>query len=269
MTVTGQAPARRLEGKRVLLVGGGQSAGQGVGIGRATALLYARHGAELVLVDRNEAAVQETRKMIEAEGGTASVILADVRSDDDCARMVRSAQGALGRIDVLFDGIGRQGRGTVDETTPELWDEVIGLNLTAMWLVVRHVLPVMQAQRAGSIVLVSSISAVRGGTAAAYGVSKAAVNRLAAAVAASAAQFDVRANAIMPGLLDTPMAIDGIVTAGGPSREDIVAQRQATVPMSIVGNAWDVAWAALYFASDESRYVSGQCLAVDAARTVS
>ena len=117
--------------------------------------------------------------------------------------------------------------------------------------------------------LVSSISAVRGGAAAAYGVSKAAVNRLAVAVAASAARFDVRANAIMPGLLDTPMAIDGIVTADGPSREDVVAQRQATVPMSIVGTAWDVAWAALYFASDESRYVSGQCLAVDAARTVS
>jgi NAD(P)-dependent dehydrogenase (short-subunit alcohol dehydrogenase family) len=259
----------RLAGKRAVVVGAGQTRGVSVGIGRATALLFAREGATVLLVDRDEQSVNETRSMIEAEGGSATVHLADVRREDACRALASAAEAELGAIDVLYDGVGRQGMGQPDKATADLWDAVMELNLKSMWLVAKHAVPLMRRQRSGSIVLVSSISAVRGSAATPYGVSKAGVNRLAIALASAYAEFDIRANAIMPGLMDTPMAIDATLQERGMSREQLIAERQATVPMSYVGTAWDVAYAALYLASDEARYVSGQCIAVDGGRTVS
>lgn len=259
----------RLAGKRAVVVGAGQTPGVGIGVGRATAILFAREGADLMLVDRNEQSVGETRAMIEAEGGNARVHLADVQREADCRGLAAACESSLGGIDVLFDSVARQGVGRPDETSADLWDAVMDLNLKSMWLVVKHAIPVMRRQRSGSIVLVSSSGAMRGHAAMSYNISKAGVNRLVLALASAYAEFDIRANAIMPGLMDTPHAIDATLAERGMSRDQLIAERQAGVPMSYVGTAWDVAYAALYLASDEARYVSGQCLAVDGARSVS
>lgn len=257
----------RLAGKRVVVVGGGQTPGASVGIGRASALLFAREGATVLLVDRDRESVEETKSMIEQEGGKARVHLADVTREPECRDLASAAADRLGGVDVLFDGIGRHGLGRPADVEEELWDAVMELNLKSMWLVTKHFLPIMQRQRSGSIILIASISALKGGLATPYGIAKAGVVRLTTALAAAYAEFDVRANTILPGLVDTPMAIDGTLAGRGMSREQVIAERQKTVPMSFVGTAWDVASAALYFASDESRYVSGQALVVDGGRT--
>ena len=170
-----------------------------------------------------------------------------------------------GSAAVRQNGVGILGPGLVAEVSEELWDTVIDTNLKAMWLVAKHVLPIMVEQRGGSFVAVSSIGAERGGTSAAYGVSKAGVSRLVKSIAATYGQYNIRANAILPGLIDTPMAIDGAVAGTDASRDELSRQREARVPMAYKGLATDVAYAALFFASDESRYVSGACLPVDGA----
>jgi NAD(P)-dependent dehydrogenase (short-subunit alcohol dehydrogenase family) len=264
--MSGGSPGR-LHGKAVVAVGAGQTAGASIGIGRAGALLFARHGARLLLVDRDEASVTETRQMIEDEGGEAHIHLADIRKDADCAAVAAEARSRLGGVDVLYNSVGVHGMGKAADITEDQWDSVLDINLRAQWLVCRHVLPIMQEQRSGSIVLISSIAAARGQAGVAYSVSKAGVNRLAMSIAVGYAEYDIRANAIMPGLVDTPMAIDSRLHDGSISRADVAAQRASTVPLSAVGTAWDVAHAALYFASEESRYVTGQCLAVDGGRS--
>lgn len=264
----------RLTGKRVVVIGGGQTPGQSVGIGRAAALVFAREGATILLVDRDEVSVTETRRMILDAGGTASVHLADITREDECRGIAAAAVRALGGVDVLYNSVGILGPGTPAELSEELWDRVMDVNLKAMWLVDKHILPIMQKQRAGSVIHISSIAAERdgglaGGLATAYAISKAGVNRLTVAVASASAGFNVRANAIEPGLVDTPMAIDATLESRGVSRENVIAERQSTVPMSFLGTAFDIAYAALFFASDESRYVSGQVIAVDGARGTS
>jgi NAD(P)-dependent dehydrogenase (short-subunit alcohol dehydrogenase family) len=270
--MTSDLRAGRLSGKRAVVIGAGQTPGVSTGIGRATALVFAREGATVLLIDRDEASAQETKSLIEAEGGSASVFLADVTDEKACAAIAAAALERLSGVDVLFDGIGILGLGRPHEVSEELWDRVFDVNLKAKWLVTKHIAPIMVKQRSGSIVYVSSIAARRDGAlrgiSTPYAVSKAGVDRLAVAVAAAYAEYDVRANTILPGLVDTPMAIDATL-ASGASRADVVAERLETVPMSFTADAFDVAYAALYFASDESRYVSGQCLAVDGARGAS
>ena len=255
----------RLEGKRVVLVGAGQSPGATMGIGRATALLFARQSARLLLVDRDPAGAAETVAMMEPGAEEVSVLEADITRTRDCEQLAETALSRLGGVDVLFNSVGILGPGLAGEVSEETWDNVIETNLKAMWLLAKHVLPIMVEQRGGSIVAVSSIGAERGGTSAAYGISKAGVSRLVKSIAATYGQYDIRANAILPGLIDTPMAIDSAVAGTGTSREDLARQREARVPMAYKGSAADVAYAALFFASDESRYVSGACLPVDGA----
>lgn len=255
----------RLEGKRVVLVGAGQSPGRSVGIGRSTALLFAREGAELLLVDRDRDSAEETRARIVEAGGQAVVHVADITDARDCADLADTARSELGGVDVVFNSVGIVGAGAVVEVEETVWDMVIETNLKSMWLVAAHLLPVMVEARGGSFIAVSSIAAERGGNAAAYAVSKAGVNRLVRAIAQQYARYEIRANAIMPGLIDTPMAIDAAAETMGISREELAAKRDAMVPMSYKGSPDDVAYAALFFASDESRYVSGACLPVDGA----
>ena len=255
----------RLEGKRVVLVGAGQTPGRTMGIGRATALLFAREGAELLLVDRDPEGAQETQTLIEAGDGRSTVHRADITKAEDCTAMAEAARSELGGVDVVFNSVGVVGPGSVTEVGEDVWDAVIETNLKSMWLVAAHLLPLMVEQRGGSFIGVSSIAAQRGGNAAAYGVSKAGVNRLVRAIAQQYAKYDIRANAIMPGLIDTPMAIDSAVAQTETARQDLVDKREAMVPMTYKGTARDVAYAALFFASDESRYVSGTCLPVDGA----
>jgi NAD(P)-dependent dehydrogenase (short-subunit alcohol dehydrogenase family) len=255
----------RLAGKRAVLIGAGQSPGQSVGIGRSTALLFAREGAELLLVDKDRAGVDETRAQIIAAGGRATVHVADITDAASCARMADAAQSELGGVDVVFNSVGIVGSGSVTEVEEIVWDSVIETNLKSMWLVAAHLLPAMVEVRGGSFIAVSSIAAERGGNATAYAVSKAGINRLVRSIAQQYAQFDIRANAIMPGLIDTPMAIDLAAIEMGISRDELAAKRDAMVPMTYKGSPDDIAYAALFFASDESRYVSGTCLPVDGA----
>ena len=259
--------AKRLEGKRVVLVGSGQQPGLTTGIGRAIALLFAEHGAALILVDKAGAAARETKAIIDSDGGRATVYVADATDARACAELARYAQSELDGVDVLVNSVGILGNGTALEASEELWDRVLDTNLKSMWLTSRAFLPLMISQGGGSIVNVSSIGAL-GGPNLVYGVSKAGVNRLTISLAAAYARHNIRANAVLPGLLDTPMAIEGgLATRGLPAaeREAFVAQRDAAVPMAYKGEARDVAHAVLFFASDESRYVSGALLPVDGA----
>jgi NAD(P)-dependent dehydrogenase (short-subunit alcohol dehydrogenase family) len=263
--------ARRLEGKRVVLVGSGQRPGLTTGIGRAIALLFAEHGAVLVLVDKAEGAARETMAMIDGHGGCATVYAADVTGAQACAELAQYAQSELGGVDVLVNSVGILGNGTALDATEELWDQVLKTNLKSMWLTARAFLPLMISQGGGSIVNVSSIGAL-GGPNLVYGVSKAGVNRLTISLVAAYARHNIRANAVLPGLLDTPMAIEGgLATRGLPpaEREAFVARRDAAVPMAYKGSARDVAQAVLFFASDDSRYVSGTLLPVDGALVAS
>ena len=255
----------RLAGTRAVVVGAGQTAGASIGIGRATALLLCREGARVLLVDRDRESVEETLSMIVEDGGDAALHIADITRESDCAAVAVAAQERIGGVDVLFNGVGIHGPGAATDVAEELWDEVLDTNLKAMWLTVKHVLPLMIRQRRGSIINVSSIGSLCGGTALPYGVSKAGVNRLTIALAAHYAEYDIRANVIAPGLLDTPMAIEGATDRLGITREEYIARRAVKTPMTYKGSAWDVAQAALFFASDESRFVSGNLLTVDGA----
>jgi NAD(P)-dependent dehydrogenase (short-subunit alcohol dehydrogenase family) len=252
----------RLHDKRVVVVGSGQRPGVTTGIGRATALLFAEEGARLLLVDKDPVGAEETARLVGEAGGQAEVHLADIRHEADCVGLVARAETVLGGVDVLFYGVGVLGPGPVLAGSTDAWDDVIETNLKAAWLVARAVLPMMVVQGSGSLVYISSIAAISGSNAI-YGISKDGVNRLVTAIAAGYAEHDVRANAVMPGLIDTPMAIEGNLERTGGTREDLVARRDAVVPLRYKGTARDVAYAALYFASDESRYVTGTSLLVD------
>jgi NAD(P)-dependent dehydrogenase (short-subunit alcohol dehydrogenase family) len=255
----------RLAGKTAIVVGAGQSAGETMGNGRATALLFAREGARLLLVDRDEATVTETRERIVAAGGDAEVHVADITSEEQCAGLAAAGRAHLGRIDVLHNNVGiGAGDSYPSKLEAEVWDRILDVNLRAMWLTCKHVLPIMREQGSGSIVNISSLAAIGGAPRlTAYKVSKAGVNALTQTMAVAHAAHGIRVNAIAPGLIDTPMAVDSAAQTMGRSREDLAAARAKRVPTGRQGSAWDVAYAALYLASDESQFVSGIVLPVD------
>lgn len=257
----------RLEGKTAVVVGAGQTRGATLGNGRATALLFAREGARVVLVDRDADSVEETRAMIAGEGGTADVVVLDIASSADAGTaLVEQSLGLLGgRIDVLHNNVGiAMGDGTPASLVEESWDRIVDVNLKAMWRTCKAVVPVMRDQRAGAIVCVSSVAAVAAaGSLTAYKISKAGVNALTQNLAVTNARHGVRVNAIMPGLIDTPMAVDAAAPVFGISREQLAAERAKRVPLGRQGTAWDVAHAALFLASDDARFITGVVLPVD------
>ncbi|MFZ0668420.1 MAG: SDR family NAD(P)-dependent oxidoreductase [Acidimicrobiales bacterium] len=253
----------RLEGKRAVVVGAGQSPGVGaLGIGRATALLFAREGAELILVDRDESEVRVTQKMIQEEGGRAEVHIADITEESGCQSIGEAAAGF--GVDVLQNTVGILSSEDLVDLTEERWDLVMDTNLKSAWMTCKFVLPAMRAQGWGSVINMSSLAGF-GGSLTAYAISKAGMNHLTTALAGSNARYGIRVNAIMPGFIDTPMGVDANATRLGKPREQLAEERAAQCPMGYQGDAWDVAYASLYFAADESRYVSGTCLAVDGA----
>lgn len=257
----------RLAGKTAVVVGAGQTAGETIGNGRATAMLFAREGARVLLVDRDRDSVQETLDRIEQEApGSAATFVADITDEDQCRAIVDHALDRFdGRIDVLHNNVGiGAGDGGPTSLDAVAWDRIIDVNLKAMWLTCKHVVPVMREQHAGAIVNISSIAAVAGvGNLTAYKISKAGVNALTQALAVTNARFGIRANAIMPGLIDTPMAVDATARARGVAREDVAAARAHIVPLGHQGTAWDVAHAALFLASDEAAFITGVVLPVD------
>jgi NAD(P)-dependent dehydrogenase (short-subunit alcohol dehydrogenase family) len=263
--VAPEVRAGRLDGKTAVVVGAGQTAGETIGNGRATALLFAREGARLLLVDRDEASVTATRDEILGEGGTAEIHLADVNDEQACVDLVARAVSTLGRIDVLHNNVGiGAGDGRPVDVDARAWDRILDVNLKAMWLTCKHVVPVMRDQGGGAIVNISSLAAVAAAsTLTAYKISKAGVNALTQTLAVAHAADGIRVNAIMPGLIDTPMAVDAAARATGRPREQLAAARARHVPLGHQGSAWDVAHAALFLASDDAAFITGVALAVD------
>ncbi len=255
----------RLTGKTAVVVGAGQTAGETIGNGRATAVLFAREGAKVLLVDRDEASVEETARRIAVDGGEAVVHVCDIGSAADCEALPEAAIGALGRIDVLHNNVGI-GAGDASPTRVEedVWDRILDVNLKAMWRTCKYIVPVMREQRSGAIVNISSIAAVAAATTlTAYKISKAGVNALTQSLTMTNARYGIRVNAIMPGLIDTPMAVDAGARARGATREEMATARASSVPLGRQGSAWDVAHAALFLASEDARFITGAILPVD------
>lgn len=255
----------RLRGKTALVVGAGQQPGETMGNGRATALRFAQEGARVLCIDLMLERAQETVDQISREGGEAHAFGVDVTDEAACRSVAETAQRRFGRIDILHNNVGRsQGDGGTTELDADMWDEIMTLNVKTMFLMCKHVLPIMREQGAGAIVNVSSTSSIAARQTAIYKTSKGAVNTFTQHIAWENARFGIRANAILPGLLDTPMAIERRSREQGVDRDAIREARAKLVPLqTCVGNAWDVANAALFLASDEARYITGVLLPVD------
>jgi len=257
--------AGRLEGKVAVVVGAGQTPGATIGNGRATAVLFAREGARVVAVDRDETSLDETVAMIETEGGTVAAVRADATDERACRELVEACLDLHGRIDVLHNNVGIGGGDAGPAHIGEAeWDRILAVNLKSVIFPCKYALPPMREQRSGSIVNISSIAAVCSTGIVAYKASKAGVNAYTQSLAIGNAKYGIRANVIMPGLMNTPMAIEGISEARGVPREELIRQRDAQVPLGgRMGSAWDVAHAALFLASDEARFITGVMLPVD------
>jgi NAD(P)-dependent dehydrogenase (short-subunit alcohol dehydrogenase family) len=255
----------RLQDKVAIVVGAGQSPGQTIGNGRATAILFAREGARLMLVDRRLASAQETLALVEKEGGQGFAFEADVTSEADCARFAQKCLETWGHIDVLHNnvGIGERGKGFLD--IPEAdWQRFMEVNLKGMYLSCKAVMPHMLHRGSGVVINISSIASLMTTGALAYKSSKAGVNALTQGLALEAAPYGVRVNAILPGLMETPMAIEGRMQAYGQTRGEVSQPRHARVPLKGgMGSGWDVAHAAVFLASEEARFITGVLLAVD------
>jgi len=258
--------AHRLQNKIAIIVGAGQTPGDTIGNGRAMAILFAREGAEVMLVDRRPESAEETRKMIEAErGGTAFVFEADITGTEDCKNIADACVDRYGRIDILVNNAGTgRGDGGAVKLSEDAWDTIFNLNLKAMYRTCKYVLPVMEAQQSGVIINISSIAAICAARMLAYKTSKAGVNALTHMIAMTYAKKGIRCNAVMPGLMETPMAIEGISAATGIEKAELIKQRGAAVPLKGgMGTAWDTAYAALFLASDEAKFITSVMLPVD------
>jgi NAD(P)-dependent dehydrogenase (short-subunit alcohol dehydrogenase family) len=262
----------RLEDKAAIVVGAGQTPGATIGNGRATAVLFAREGARVLAVDRDLASAEETVAMIREEGGEAVAFRADVTDEDEVRGAIDACVRRWGSIDVLHNNVGISlagGDAVVTEITTEAFDHLVAVNLRGMVLTCKHALPVMREQSSGSIVNISSAAAWAAYPLVGYKTTKAGVIALTRQLAISNARYGVRANVILPGLMDTPMAIEPRVAASGRSREEVVAERDARVPLRAkMGTAWDVAYAALFLASDEARFITGAALPVDGGTSI-
>jgi NAD(P)-dependent dehydrogenase (short-subunit alcohol dehydrogenase family) len=261
----------RLKGKVAMVVGAG-SIGPGWGNGKATAVTFAREGAQVFCVDRNAAAAEETVNIIKGEGGRAAAFTADVSRASEVEAMVEACLKTFGRIDVLDNNVGIAEMGSVVEVTETEWDRVFAVNLKSAYLAMKHVIPVMVKQGGGSIINISSIASIRhvGISYVSYGTSKAAMNQMTRTTAVEFAPKHVRVNAILPGLMKTPMVEHSAGLAASYAKGDVEAMwraRNAQVPMGHMGEAWDVANAALFLASDEARYITGIELVVDGGLT--
>ncbi len=251
---------------RIAIVNGAGSVGPGWGNGKATAVLFAREGASVFAVDINLSAAEETRQIIEDEGGRCASWQADVSQAGEVQALVDACVAKFGRVDILHNNVGILKVGGPVELAEEQWDRALDVNVKSMFLACKYVLPIMERQGKGAIVNVSSIAAIRhlGYDAVSYNASKGAVDSLTQHIAGQYADRGIRANCIQPGFLNTPMIVEPLRNSYGPGGVgEMVRKRDAMVPMGKMGDAWDVAYAALFLASDEAKYITGAKLVVD------
>jgi NAD(P)-dependent dehydrogenase (short-subunit alcohol dehydrogenase family) len=262
--------AGRMQDKVAIVVGAGSS-GPGWGNGKATAVLMAREGARVLCVDRNPEAAKETAGIVAGEGGAAAAHAADVTDAGQIDALVEACLERFGRIDVLHNNVGIVEVGGPVEASLESWNRVMEVNLTSMFLTCKRVLPVMERQfeetgRGGAIVNIASIAGIRwvGIPYVAYSASKAGVIQFTRAVALQYAKKGIRANSVLPGLMNTPMIREPLkdVYAAGDI-DKMIALRDAQCPIGKMGDAWDVAYASLFLASDEAKYVTATEIVVD------
>ena len=258
----------RLADKVAVVVGAGQAPGDTIGNGRATALLFAREGARVIAVDRDRASAAETVRRIDEELGSSSGAIAfeaDATTEDDVRALVGEVVARFTRIDVLHNNVGIGPRDAPPHRIElDAWDRILEVNLKSAVVPCKHVVPIMREQGAGAIVTISSIAAVCATPTVAYKASKAALNAYNQSLAIGNAKYGIRANVIMPGLMETPMAVEGLSTSLGIDKQALIERRNAQVPLrGKMGTAWDVAHAALFLASDEARFITGAVLPVD------
>lgn len=249
--------------EKVAIVTGAGSRGVGTGNGRAVAILFAREGAKVLCTDLVGERAEETSATIRSEGGESSALQVDVTSKADCERMVAAAVDRYGRLDILHNNVGIDSGATIQAITEDEWDRVLAVNLKSMLLATQAAVPHLEAAGGGSVINISSIASMRlaglGGTA--YMASKAGVNGLTMSLAGQLAESRIRVNAIAPGLVYGPIVFERITP-------EVRERRRLAGLIKDEGTPWDVAWAAVYLASDESRWVTGQVIVVDGGTTI-
>jgi NAD(P)-dependent dehydrogenase (short-subunit alcohol dehydrogenase family) len=257
----------RLDGKVAIVIGAGQSPGEGLGNGRASAIRFAQEGAKILAVDRNMEGAQETAGIVKKEGAECLAFRADVTEEATLAAAIDFALQRWGRIDILHNNVGVSvsgGDAPLQDLAEETFDRINAINLRGTIMACKHAIPIMRGQRCGAIINISSIAAWADYPLVVYKASKAAMIAFTQQLAIQNAAYGVRANVILPGLMNTPMAVDTRAKATGRNRETIAAERDKQVPLrGKMGTAWDVANAALFLASDEANFITGVALPVD------
>jgi NAD(P)-dependent dehydrogenase (short-subunit alcohol dehydrogenase family) len=267
----GWTPSKRLDGKVAVVFGAGQSPGEGLGNGRAAAIRFAREGARVLAVNRSIESAEETAEMIRKEGADALAFKADITSEADIIAAIGEAKRRWGSLDVLHNNVGVSlGGGDSDlmEITEERFDNIYRTNLRGTAFTCKHALAIMREQRSGAIINVSSAAAVGLYPYVAYKATKAGVNAMTEQLALQNAKYGIRVNAIMPGLIDTPMAVETRSRKFNKSRDEVMAERNAKIPLGYPGTGWDVANLALFLASEESAFITGVCIMVDGGRVL-
>ncbi|CAN7339743.1 SDR family oxidoreductase [Variovorax paradoxus] len=254
---------------KVVIVSGAGASGPGWGNGKAAAALYAREGAKVFAVDFRLEAAQETQRVIESEGGHCVAFRADASNSADMKSVAEACMEQFGQIDVLHNNVGIVEVGGPVETSEESWDRIIAVNQTSVFLACKHVLPYMLQRQSGAIVNIGSIAALRwiGFPYIAYSAAKAAIVAMTSNIAVQYAAQGVRANCVLPGFMNTPLIREPLAKTYGGDVDSMIDQRDKQVPTGKMGDAWDTAYAALYLASDEARYVTGVHLTVDGGLT--
>jgi NAD(P)-dependent dehydrogenase (short-subunit alcohol dehydrogenase family) len=262
----------RLRDRVAIVVGAGQSPGEGIGNGRAAALTFAREGANVLCVDHNLESAEETVELIAAKGGVAIAFKADVTREAELKAMVADAHARWGRVDILHNNVGVSlagGDAQLLDITEEALDRCVAVNLKSCMFASRHVIPIMRRQMSGAIINISSMAAITTYPYVAYKATKAAMIAFTEQLAYENAEYGIRANVILPGLMNTPMAVDTRARAFKKSRAEVEADRDAQVPLRRkMGTGWDVANAALFLASDEASFITGVTLPVDGGASV-
>jgi NAD(P)-dependent dehydrogenase (short-subunit alcohol dehydrogenase family) len=265
-----------MTGKVVIVAGAGSvgpAGGKIFGNGKATAILLARQGASVFLIDINEAAMAETQSIIVGEGGTCATHRCDMTIAADVQLMVRACLDRFKRIDILVNNVGGSAPGDPVSMTEEVWDQQIDFNLKTAFLGCKYVVPVMLGQGKGAIVNIASVAGMRndfrsGRSHVGYSASKAGVIQLSRSVAGTYAKQGIRVNTVVPGLMHTPLVEHRLArTVGGNDLQSLIDQRNTAVPMGHMGDAWDVAHAVLFLVSDEARFITATEIVVDGGST--